>query len=556
MKKRKLWLKAVTMFLLLFFGSASWAATYSANAGITAAAGLINQDRSAAASGNLVEYLYLKTGVIYGPINTDGAVNSTYEEVRPAVYPGSNDRQVGYDSTLANSIIPEPQDGKFWHQTNVDATAPQIFIVRAWQGATPGTSTYFGESVWFRSQDNPAMPPSNTELAGFQTLFPKVAPVAPAPVTSTDIQGSGRTPPRLQLGFNPVLGARNFEVQLSRDNFATPPFVDDTNFYKEAYHPLYKGDEAAFTREYTLTLADQLQTIYYRVRARNSFGDSPWTVGSQLIRENRDPSIPVAVTDLAANYDPTTSTINLRWTPPYDTNRSGDVAPCASYDLRVSREALTSTPQAPFDSAQTNPEPKDSWIGSTLLTAAGMADLGMTPLTAFPAPTVYGPMNRDTASITGTMLNGTYFFALKARDGSGNESYISNVAGVATQMGSDEVITYVLNATTGGMGVTSVSFPFTPPFSMHDATTGLPADPSPWVYSFEDLVRNINALAAASVNAIGYWDGTAKGIKKITYPGPVYTPAGSETTLVEKGRSYQIWVDPARTVRFIARGRR
>lgn len=489
----KKFLIGVVMMVGLLAGLAQ-AATYSANAGIYDHPGLTDHTGAAQTVGNQVQYINLTTGVIYGPTDAGGSVNGAYEAVCPALYP-PNDRKVGYDSTLTNLITNPPQAGEFWHQAGVDAGAPQSFIVRAWEGADPSSAAYFGESIVFQSQLTPTEPPSNTTLSNFQTRFPKSVPDAPALAGGYPavVRGVGGTAPRLDVRFGTVLGARAFEVQLSRDNF-TSTFVQGLGFYKDGYHTLYDSSEAARANTYTLANSDQGQTIYYRVRAWNSFGYSTgWTQGSIAIPQNLDVSTPEAVTDLVATVNG--NNITLSWTAAYDLDNSGVLAACASYEIRVSGEALVDAAATPFDPAKTNPSGVSNWAAARPISGY----FASAPV--IPAPLIFNLNNHQSVTITGAP-NGNYYFGLKASDASGNISNLSNIAGAQTGGGGTGQLTRTLtiesrvNANPPGHGINHFSLPFPGPWYTYkgDGTT-----PLKQIANAYDLVTAINSAAGANI---------------------------------------------------------
>src|SRR3989339_854155 len=458
MKKRKTVFKAVTFLVLLAFSGTAFASTYSANAGIA-------NDNSNKLSdklgremeqGYLVEYINLKNGYIYGPTNEAGSVNGKYEDVRPAVNivdtqgQPLHDREVGYDSTDGTAIMQEDQP----------------VIVRAWEGSNPTNAQYFGESIVFYSQDDPMLPPLNTNLNSFSTIFPKEPPSMPGNFQVDNEQGSGNTvPPQVVISFDSVLGARNYQVQLSRNGeFAsTDPidndiFVDDTSFYKDQYHSLYIGSSLENkTRSYNLNTDDQTKTIYCRVRAINSFGNSDWIKQSTTISKNSDPTTPVAITDLQATLNG--SSITLTWTAPWDQNESGDVAACASYDIKVSTEAIVDEPTDPFNPSRTNPGKKSTWVKAQSIDTYFASTI--------PAPQLYPAL--QTLTIPNVDTSKTYYFAIKATDAEPHVSYISNVAGVGALTAEQPPVIVVNPNTfevsyvfekTGNLGINQFSIPF------------------------------------------------------------------------------------------------
>ena len=518
MKKRKTVFKAVTFLVLLAFSGTAFASTYSANAGIA-------NDNSNKLSdklgremeqGYLVEYINLKNGYIYGPTNEAGSVNGKYEDVRPAVNivdtqgQPLHDREVGYVSTDGTAIMQEdePVIGKFWHQVSADGTTTQAFIVRAWEGSNPTNAQYFGESIVFYSQDDPMLPPLNTNLNSFSTIFPKEPPSMPGNFQVDNEQGSGNTvPPQIIISFNSVLGARNYQVQLSRNGeFAsTDPidndiFVDDTSFYKDQYHSLYIGASLENkTRSYNLNTDDQTKTIYCRVRAINSFGNSDWIKQSTTISKNSDPTTPVAVTDLQATLNG--SSITLTWTAPWDQNESGDVAACASYDIKVSTEAIVDEPTDPFNPARTNPGKKSTWVKAQSIDTYFASTI--------PAPQLYPAL--QTLTIPNVDTSKTYYFAIKATDAEPHVSYISNVAGVGALTAEQPPVIVVNPNTfevsyvfekTGNLGINQFSIPFD--VVTYEAAAGFKKP----IANMRELVDAITVEAGSIITTVGWWDKT------------------------------------------------
>jgi len=564
----------VLVFLIMFcfiFSSVVFADTYSANAGIATSVGLKNNNNGALSSGNLVQYIHLKQSDIFGPVDVNGSVNAGFEDVRPAIFPENNDRQVGYDSTLANKIQPEPTAGKFWHQVNVSAGTKQPFIVRAWDAQDPAQATYFGESIVFYSQQNPAMPPSNTELQSFSTIFPKQAPIKPSP-NSSAIQGHDAVAPKLVVSFSPVLGARYFEVEVYRErtqdgqgNYVYNDLIADSMQYKDSLHSLYIGNEAAIGKTFDLTLNDQDKTIYYRVRAANSFGNSDWFDGKQIIPKNLDTSIPYPITNLQSAYDKNSNIITLSWAAPYDNNNTGVISPCDAYDIRVSLSSIIDKPVSPLSKTQTNPQDESNW--DTAVSIIGYPDFSFAPNFNIPSPKAFG--ETEEIQMSGN-LSGVYFFAIKSRDdnqenGEWNHwSYVSNIAGAVVSEEQDQPstefeMTYSLEKPSTGINTIAIPFKLSQPI-VHDAgvSNGAVIDLDSNGLTVLELITAINIQAGENiVTVFGWYDAGEQehvGLTSITYTDQgaiqgTVTGAGSVSeilnTLIIQAQPYQVSVNKA-----------
>ncbi|MFD0715406.1 fibronectin type III domain-containing protein [Paenibacillus sp. GCM10027626] len=110
-----------------------------------------------------------------------------------------------------------------------------------------------------------------------------------------------------------------------------------------------------------------------------------------------DTTAPAAVTDLAATSS-TASTVSLTWTAPGDDGMTGTAS---SYEIRYSTSDIK----------------KADWASATQAVGA-------------PAPAPAG--TAQSMTVTGLSPATTYYFALRAKDGAGNEADLSNVVSKAT----------------------------------------------------------------------------------------------------------------------------
>lgn len=135
-----------------------------------------------------------------------------------------------------------------------------------------------------------------------------------------------------------------------------------------------------------------LTTYYFIIKAGDEVPN--WSGYSNVATKTTtgDNTPPAAITTLAVT-GVTANSISVRWTAP---GNDGSTGTAASYDIRYSTSAITS---ANFASA--------------------------TPASGEPTPAVAGTQQNFTLS--GLTVNQTYFIAMKATDGSGNVSLLSNV---------------------------------------------------------------------------------------------------------------------------------
>ncbi|HDZ54558.1 MAG TPA: hypothetical protein ENI19_02270 [Candidatus Nealsonbacteria bacterium] len=151
--------------------------------------------------------------------------------------------------------------------------------------------------------------------------------------------------------------------------------------------------------EHSLAIFDLVpDTTYYYVVSSTDDADNVTTSSeSSFITLEEDTTAPVAVTDLSA-LNETTSSIDLSWTAPGD---DGNTGTAASYDVRYSTSEITS----------------DNWSSATQATEE-------------PTPSVAGAT--ESMTISGLSAETTYHFALKTSDEVPNESSLSNVPSLAT----------------------------------------------------------------------------------------------------------------------------
>jgi len=136
-----------------------------------------------------------------------------------------------------------------------------------------------------------------------------------------------------------------------------------------------------------------LTTYYFMIRVGDEVPN--WSGFSNLAvrtTSSTDVTAPRAIADLAVTTTTGTS-ISLRWTAPGD---DGGTGTAASYDIRYSTSAITST----------------NW-GSAV------------SVSGEPAPTIAG--TQQTFTITGLNPSRTYYVAIRATDDAANVSALSNV---------------------------------------------------------------------------------------------------------------------------------
>jgi hypothetical protein len=151
---------------------------------------------------------------------------------------------------------------------------------------------------------------------------------------------------------------------------------------------------------------------------------------------------------------------------------------------------------------------------------------------------------KDQVTISNITTDGTFFFAVKAQDNSGNWSYISNVAGVMVGVGvaSLETKTYTLTRLSGGLGINTIAIPFS-------------ILVQPAISNLLQLIQEINIQAGANnVYSLGWWD--ASTMNPVGYEIKYKTAAINDidsiigttglnypnTQLIVKDKPYQVYV--------------
>ena len=140
-----------------------------------------------------------------------------------------------------------------------------------------------------------------------------------------------------------------------------------------------------------------LTTYYFIVRAADEVPN--WSGYSNVATKTTsgDNTAPAAITTLAVTGT-TGNSISVRWTA---TGNDGNTGTAASYDIRYSTSAITSS----------------NWNSATQATGE-------------PAPAVAG--TQQTYTLSGLSGSQTYYIAIRATDGSGNVSLLSNVVNGTT----------------------------------------------------------------------------------------------------------------------------
>lgn len=547
--------KAVLLLagMLLMLQGAAFADVYAAKAGVKTATAYDSNGSTALSTGDYIQYIWLKPGGgtdIYGPTDGSGNVNSTYEEVRPEVFPGLGGcNLVGYDTASgAQSAL---GDGHFYHQVSIEASSQQRFVCRVWNAASPAAATHYGETVVFASNASALNPPSENDLASMATLFDKNVPPAATPASAeTTRRGQGATAPQITVWCSRKIGSRYFQFELYRDaGYSTQYGGTVTQYYDTSYHYAATTDGSQDqSTVFTLTTTDDAKTFYWRARAGNSFGNGSWTTGAVYVPENLDPTVPMAVTDLVATLEGTS--LILSWTAPYDTDKYGALADCTAYDIRVSSEAILNLPVDPFTSESTNPNLETTWDSAQSISSF----FASSPVIPTPGSWSTG----DNVTIT-SVPDGTYFFGVKGQDASGNWSYVSNVAGLRVGSGGGggaEDKTYTFTREAGGLGINTFVIPYSIPLN------------TPAISNLLELIQNINSQAGTNVvYTLGWWDpttmqpagyeikynvsGTLNQIDEITGTSGLGYPSAMP---IVKDRAYQIYVIDNAT--FTIRGQR
>jgi len=423
-KKVKFLLFGVLSFVIL--QNISIADTTSANAGCRTKT-VYNSQSAPLLSGSKLQYLWLKNTYVYGPIDSSGNVNSSYEDVRPNPFPEApyeTGMLVGYDA-VGDSVV-SGTDGKFWYQASAEGNSQKL-IVRAWDSS----NSYFGESEIFWTPSNNNSGAINTDfLKDFSTIFPPTKPNVPSPATAESTKGSGSDIlPTITVTYSTQLGTRYYVVNIYKNQADTTPYRSSGPIYYDiASHfadPITGNKNKTYQFTNLLT-TDGGQKYYYKVSAVNSFGIST-AEGEISIDANSDPYYPVPITDLKTTLESTSKKITLKWTAPYDKNNVGNQTNCALYEIRVlTAEAIINQPVSPFTAETTNPNLLTNW-GNAVPIETYFQPNNVTK--SYISPSSF--KTTELATITATNApNGAYYFAIKAQDASGNLSYISNVAGV------------------------------------------------------------------------------------------------------------------------------
>lgn len=140
-------------------------------------------------------------------------------------------------------------------------------------------------------------------------------------------------------------------------------------------------------------------TYYFGMKTRDEVPNES-ALSNILTRSTADPSdttAPAAVTNLSLS-NPTETSILLSWTAPGD---DGNTGTAQSYDVRYSKSAITDSNWSSATQVSGEPSPKAAG-GSESITVSGLS--------------------------SGT----TYYFVLKTKDESNNESTLSNVPSLST----------------------------------------------------------------------------------------------------------------------------
>lgn len=264
--------------------------------------------------------------------------------------------QFDQDSTFASVEGSFVQTDTFKVMSGLDSGAIYYWRVKA-------TNTV-GSSAW-----------SDTSSFTTITALPPAAPILVSPANASDSAGIEPL-----LTWTSVATATQYELQISLSTLFIPTLTDST----------LTGTSA------TLDTLTNSTTYYWRVRAYNPSGYSPWTATwSFVVIPTADVTRPGPITTLAV-YGATTTSVSLEWTAVGDDSLTGTAS---SYDVRYST---------------------DSSIGWTSWTAA----------TGEPTPKAVGLS--ESFIVTGLAGNTLYYFSLKASDEAGNISAVSNIVDTTT----------------------------------------------------------------------------------------------------------------------------
>jgi hypothetical protein len=418
--------------------------------------------------------------------------------------PGSDEVHVGglkYCGDDSDTWNIFSQAGKFYHDysaSGAEFTSGAGMYFRVWDNAVPQAGgAVFGESnIVNAAYDANIVPlPFNHGLTNMVVQFTQAAPASPTLGTVTPNQASPGGSPTIQINANSAVHGRWYDFDVSAPALTSGgPFTFGymTALYENGYHAADVNTGSTRSRTITLGQSDDDKWVKVRIRAANDYGASGWTESGPIyIPATADPYIPVAVTDLQATLEG--KNVTLSWTAPYDKNKYGTQTTCVEYDIRVSNEAIVNDAVDPFTPGTTNP------LGTTTWNNAQNAATYFTTAPVVPVPSAFGV--RQSYRIANISQNGTFYFAVKSKDGSGNWSYISNVAGVqlGTPTASTETMTFTFTRAAGGVGINMLSIPF-----------GFPLV-QPVIGTLYELVREINIQAGDNVvYSIGWWDAATK----------------------------------------------
>jgi len=264
---------------------------------------------------------------------------------------------------------------------------------------------------------------------------------------------------------------------------------------------------------------------------------------------------PRALNEFIALTGPMVNNITFRWINSPDSFCTGVRVAYCDNDLPTDRWALLPTPAG--DGTVTSwPTAPGFGAGTQTNDGYGFIDF---PVSTFDPPFVPSTISTatwDAAAALGSMVP-IYFFKAYPYNNSSKYGPSAQTAAVSSLGGfASNEAQFTLRKDDGGMGVNSIAFPFVTPFNL-GRVAPTPSGTTDIADHILGFIQAINNQAGGNyVQALGWWDGGAKGVKKVNYgtsPAltPVRTLAGTDLTLttgvaatdpIIAYRGYQVWV--------------
>ncbi|OGZ35096.1 MAG: hypothetical protein A2174_00420 [Candidatus Portnoybacteria bacterium RBG_13_41_18] len=323
---------------------------------------------------------------------------------------------------VSSSIFGSTSDPKE-AEKSIDNTSGKLKITRG--GPTPGVNTTNGKvatlTIKGKTDVIPASDNFNFDFTAGSTIESNV--ILNDGMGTDILSGvyNGRftfdgTPPANISGFTATPGDK--QITLGWINPTNPDFAAVKILRKTGSYPVDINDGVSiFDSNGTSYIDTGLTngiTYYYKAFSRDAVGN--YSSGAQVSAAPINTVAPAQITNLAATAI-TARTVKLDWIAVGDDGLTGTAA---SYDIRYSTVVISA---ANFSSA--------------------------TQISGAPSPKPSG--SAETVTIGGLLGNTTYYFAIKAVDGSGNASTISNVVNSLTYKTADINYDRSINSVDFGM---------------------------------------------------------------------------------------------------------